>query len=453
MTGGIKNETVHIVGGGLVGPLCALFLAKRGFKVALYERRGDIRKGKIEAGRSINLVITSRGLLAMERVGLRQSALDIAIPLEGRMLHDQKGQTSFVPYGHKEGEVINAVSRGLLNKLLLEEAGKHENITLHFHKRCTAYDLKSKTVRLMDEQTGKEENINANVIIGTDGAFSAVRRAMLDSLPNFNYAQDFLPYGYKELVIPGDGSGKHAMHGGALHIWPRGEYMLIGIPNIDGSFTCTLFFPYSGAHSFETLKTAPQVIKFFEDTFPDAVPLMPTLAADFTGNPTGSLVTVRCAPWHAGGQACVIGDAAHAIVPFYGQGMNCGFEDCTALGEILDAGAGSWEETFRRLYERRKPNADAIADMALENFVEMRATTADPKFQLKKQVGFALENRFPQHFIPRYSMVMFHPEIPYAEARRLGILQEKMLEELCANINDPAQIDWERADKLIRALR
>ncbi|HTK85548.1 MAG TPA: NAD(P)/FAD-dependent oxidoreductase [Patescibacteria group bacterium] len=444
------SATIHIVGGGLVGTLAAIFLARRNYNVELYERRGDMRKGPVDAGRSINLVVTPRGLVALDRVGLKEKVLEIAIPLEGRMLHDAKGQTTYVPYGHKPGEVINAVSRGLLNVLLLKAAGEYKNINIHFRRKCTGYDVAAKTISFLNEETGKEEKVAAGVTIGADGAFSAIRHVMLDKVINFNYAQDFLPYGYKELVIPPDGKGAHRMKNGVFHIWPRGDYMLIGIPNIDGSFTCTLFLRRQGEYGFDSLKTAADLANFFKKIFPDAVPLMPTLEQDFFKNPTGSLVTVKCAPWHIGGQAMLLGDAAHAIVPFYGQGMNTGFEDCTALGEILDSGEKDWQTIFEKLDAARKPNTDAIADMAVENFREMRDTTADPKFQLKKQVGFALEDRHPGRFIPRYSMVMFHPEIPFAEARRRADAQERLLDDLCANINTLEQVDWKKADDLVR---
>lgn len=447
----MKQETIHIVGGGLVGTLAAIFLARRGFAVELYERRGDMRKGKVEAGRSINLVVTPRGLVALDRAGLKDRIMELAIPLEGRMLHDRQGQETYVPYGHKEGEVINAVSRGLLNVRLLEAADEYENIKIHFNAPCTGYDIQRKTINFAD---GKK--VAAETVIGADGAFSAIRRALFDQVMNFNYAQEFLPYGYKELVIPAAEGGGHRLKNGVFHIWPRGDYMLIGIPNLDGSFTCTLFFPYKGAHSFETLRSEAAVLSFFKEVFPDAVPVMPSLTEDFMNNPVGSLVTVRCAPWHAGGHVGLIGDAAHAIVPFYGQGMNTGFEDCTALGDILDSmdggGEKDWGVIFEKLESARKANTDAIADMALQNFVEMRDTTADPKFQLKKQVGFALEDRYQAQFIPRYSMVMFHPEIPFAEAKRRGEAQDRMLDELCANINSPDEVDWARADQLIRKM-
>lgn len=444
-----QDQVVHVVGGGLVGPLTAIVLARRGFRVELYERRGDMRKGKVEAGRSINLVVTPRGLVALDRVGLKDEVLKLAVPLGGRMLHGADGVQTYVPYGHKEGEVINAVSRGLLNVRLLEAADEYENINIHFHRRCTRYDTAARTLTFAHEEAGKEETVAADVVIGTDGAFSAIRRALFETVPNFNYSQSFLDHGYKELVIPPGENGESRLKNGALHIWPRGDYMLIGIPNIDGSLTCTLFLSYRGDPGFDVLKTENDVRQFFETVFPDAVPLMPTLLNDFFANPTGALATVKCSPWFIGGQALVMGDAAHAIVPFYGQGMNCGFEDCTALDDILESGVRGWAEIFRELHACRKPNTDAIADMAVENFVEMRSTTADRKFQIRKQVGFELENRFPDRFIPRYSMVMFHPEIPFAEARRLGDIQEKILEELCANINDPSQTDWGRAEQLI----
>lgn len=443
----MSKETIHVVGGGLVGTLTAVFLAQRDFQVELYERRGDMRKENVDAGRSINLVVTPRGLVALDKVGLKENILELAIPLEGRMLHDGKGTETYVPYGHKEGEVINAVSRGLLNMRLLDAAEAYENINIHFDMPCTGYDIESKTIKFKGGQT-----VHAEVTIGTDGAFSAIRRSMFDQVMNFNYAQSFLEHGYKELVIPPHEDGSHRIKKDALHIWPRGDYMLIGIPNIDGSFTGTLFFPYKGDPSFETLQSEDDVLTFFNDVFPDAVEIMPDLTSDFMTNPTGALATVKCYPWHVGGQVVLLGDAAHAIVPFYGQGMNCGFEDCTALGEILDSGETNWEVIFEKLGEARKPNTDAIADMAVENFVEMRDTTADPKFQLKKEVGFKLEDRFGEDFIPRYSMVMFHPEIPFAEAQRLGEAQDRMLDKLCANINSPEELDWDEAEKLVRKI-
>lgn len=445
----MTTQTIHVVGGGLVGPLTAIFLARKGFQVELYERRPDLRQGNVPVGKSINLVVTDRGLKALEQVDLREEIMEIAIPMRGRMLHDTDGNTNFVPYGQKDNEVINAISRGLLNIRLLEAADRYENINIHFNRKCVGYDIDHSILTFHNEETDKEEKIEADVTIGTDGAWSAIRRAMFETVKNFNYQQDFLEYGYKELEIPAAPDGGFPIDKHSLHIWPRKRYMLIALPNMDGSFTCTLFFPYHGANSFETIKTEQDLQKLFENDFPDALALMPTLAQDFFDNPTGSLVTVKCAPWHVGDKAAIIGDASHAIVPFYGQGMNCGFEDCTVLGEILDSGETDWAVIFKKLEQRRKENTDAIADMAIENFIEMRDTTADSKFQLKKKIGFALEKKFPDKFIPRYSMVMFHPDIPYAEARRRSIIQDKILEELIRDANNLDEINWDKAEKLI----
>lgn len=436
-------KTIHILGSGLVGTLAAIFMAQKGFQVELFEARPDMRKTGTGGGRSINLVVTDRGLRALDKVGLKEKVLDISIPMKGRMLHDVQGQTTFVPYGQKDNEVINAVSRGLLNCLLMDAAEARGNINIHFDKRCTAYDPDTKTITL----NGKEK-VQADVVIGADGAFSALRKTMLDKVMNFDYSQSFLDAGYKELVIPPGPGGEFLIEKEALHIWPRGAYMMIALPNTDGNFTCTLFF---GRDGFDALKTPTDIKTFFEKNFPDALALMPTLIEDFTNNPTGSLVTVKCNPWHIGGQALLIGDAAHAIVPFFGQGMNCGFEDCFVLDELVSGPGADWESVFAKFNMLRKPNADAIADMAAENFIEMRDTTADPKFQLKKKIGFELEKRYPQRFIPRYSMVMFHPEIPYAQAKHLSEIQDGILEKLCANISTPEQTDWVEAERLLKA--
>jgi kynurenine 3-monooxygenase len=444
-------QRIHIVGGGLVGPLAAIVLAQKGLKVALHERRPDMRRVDIPAGRSINLAVTARGLKALEEVGLKENILAIALPMRGRMLHDMEGKTTFVPYGQKESEVINSVSRGSLNKVLLDKADSYENVEIAFNQHCVAYDLDASTLTFVNDETGQSETISADVILGADGAWSVIRKTMLESVKDFNYSQEFLEHGYKELHIPPAPGGGFRLEKNALHIWPRKSFMLIALPNLDGSFTCTLFFAHQGAESFAALRNEHDVQAFFARVFPDAVPLMPTLTQDFFSNPTGSMVTVKCKPWHVEGKAMLLGDAAHAIVPFFGQGMNCGFEDCSELGELLEKnGVPRWTDLFDKLEARRKPNADAIADMALENFVEMRDTVADPKFQLKKQIGFELERRYPGQFIPRYAMVVFHPEIPYADARRRSEIQDKILEELCIDASSLDQINWEKADQLIR---
>jgi kynurenine 3-monooxygenase len=422
--------TVHIIGGGLVGPLMAVYLAKKGFNIEMYERRPDMRRTDVPAGRSINLALTARGWRALEEIGLKDKVMKIAIPMKGRMVHDVEGKLSLFAYGQKDEEVIYAVSRGLLNKLLLEEADTHANVNLSFNKIFSASEL---------------AGLKAEAVIAADGAWSVVRKNMLETVQNFDYSQSFQEYGYKELHIPPGANGAFQMEKHVLHIWPRKSHMMIALPNTDGSFTMTLFYPYTG---FDALKTKEDVLAFFKKDFPDAVPLMPTLAEDFFSNPTGALVTVKCAPWN-NGNTVLMGDAAHAIVPFFAQGMNSGFEDCAVLNELVSSKHPVWPDVFAEFTRLRKPNADAIADMAVENFFEMHDGVTNPKFALKKQVGFELEKRWPQKFIPRYSMVIFHPEIPYAEAKRRGEAQDKILDELCANINKPEELDWKMAEKLL----
>lgn len=442
-------KKVHVVGSGLVGSLMAIYLAQKGYSVELYERREDLRKAEGSAGRSINLVITSRGLQAVRQVGLEEQIMEITIPMKGRMLHDTDGQTTFVPYGQNENEVINSISRGELNNLLMDAVEKYPNVNLYFDKRCSGYDIETGTISFEDGH-----QVVAEIVIAADGSFSAVRRSMLDQVHNFNYNQQFLEHGYKELTIPATAAGDFAIGKEYLHIWPRESYMLIALPNLDGSFTCTLFYPYEGEQSFANLTSEQDVSDFFRRQFPDALALMPDLVNDYFENPVGPLVTVRCSPWRVGGKVVLIGDAAHAIVPFFGQGMNCGFEDCRVLGELIPPAdqEADWAEIFRRFEEARKENAEAIADMALENFVEMRDSTADPVFQLKKKIGFELEKRFPEKFIPRYSMVMFHPDIPYAEARRRSEEQARLLATLCEGVAEPGEVDWDKAQRLVEAL-
>jgi kynurenine 3-monooxygenase len=358
-------------------------------------------------------------------------------------VHDLQGNTVLHPYGQKEHEVIYAASRGLLNRMLLDAAEAHKNVHIAFDSLCAGYDIDASTLSFTDKK------VKAGIVIGADGAWSVVRTAMLGHVKNFNYSQSFLEYGYKELVIPPDGAGGFRIEKNALHIWPHKNYMMIALPNTEGSFTLTLFYPYGGVESFASLKTESDVKEFFTSRFPDAVSLMPTLLEDFFGNPTGALVTVKCGPWHAGGKAVLIGDAAHAIVPFFAQGMNSGFEDCALLNSLISGQSPDWENVFHQFSQLRKPNTDAIADMAVENFVEMRDSVTNPHFLLKKKVGFELEKRWPDRFIPRYSMVIFRPDIPYAEAQRRGAIQDRILEKLCANISAPEQVNWNEAERLL----
>ena len=445
-------EKVDIVGAGLVGPLMAIYLARKGFRVSLHERRPDIRKTKISAGRSINLALTARGLRSLEEVGLRDEVMKIAIPMKGRMVHDLQGNTNLQPYSQKAEEVIYAVSRGVLNMMLLDAAEKHDGVEMTFNRRCSQYDLDKNALTFTDEKGGGVETVMAATIIAADGAGSAVRKALLAGAGNDAYSESFLEYGYKELEIPPTENGGFRMEPNALHIWPRHSYMMIALPNTEGSFTVTLFYPKEGEGSFAQLKDPSSIMAFFRKNFADAVPHMPELERDFMSNPTGALVTVKCSRWHAGGKAVLMGDAAHAIVPFFAQGMNSGFEDCAVLNGLISSDKPDWESVFRNFAQARKPNADAIADMAVENFIEMRDSVANPQFLLRKKVGFELEKRWPDRFIPRYSMVVFRPDIPYAEAQRRGLLQDRILDQLCADISAPEQLDWIKAEMLLRSM-
>ncbi|MFZ0317831.1 MAG: NAD(P)/FAD-dependent oxidoreductase, partial [Candidatus Sulfotelmatobacter sp.] len=370
----------------------------------------------------------------------------ITIPMKGRMMHSTAGELTFQPYGKNDAEVINSISRAELN-IALMNAAEEQGATVHFHRRCTEYDVKSGEARLRDENTGEEITLATEVIIGCDGAASALRAAML-KLNRFNFSQQYLDYGYKELTIPAGPKGEHLLETNALHIWPRGNHMLIALPNIDGTFACILFLPFEGADSFASLVTASDVIGFFEERFPDALRLIPQLADNYAANPTGAMVTVKCSPWHVGGRSLLLGDAAHAIVPFFGQGINCGFEDCTYLVELLDRHGADWARVFAEFEKGRRVNTDAIADMAIENFTEMRDRVADARFLFRKKVELALEERYPTIFIPKYAMVTFH-RIPYAVALARGTVQDRMLAELCDGLDRVEDLDWEKADQLV----
>lgn len=442
-----SSETVTIIGGGLVGSLLAIFLARRGFLVDVYERRPDMRSQSVSAGRSINMAMSRRGIHALEQVDVIDEIMPLAIPMRGRMIHPVSGELKLQPYGKNEREVIHSVSRAELNKTLLSAAERYEGVRLFFDEKCVAMDVRTGEVTM---QNGRGENwsFTPDRVLASDGSGSAVRAAMQHA-GRFNFSQEFLDHGYKELTIPPAPDGSSLIETNALHIWPRGQYMLIALPNPDGSFTCTLFFPFEGADSFEGLTDKDQVTAFFERQFPDAMTLMPNLSDMFFENPTGSLVTVKCFPWHYQSRVLLMGDAAHAIVPFFGQGMNCGFEDCTVLDDCIGQYWPDWERVFQSFGYRRKDNADAIADMALTNYVEMRDRVSDAKFMLQSSVGLALEMRFPQFFIPKYSMVSFH-RVPYSEALQRGRIQEEILQALCGQITSVEDVDWNLAEQLVK---
>jgi len=440
-------ETITLIGAGLNGPLLGLELVKRGFRVEIYERRADMRRVRMSAGRSINLAISTRGIHALTQAGLWEEMRKIIIPMRGRMMHSIASELTFQPYGKNEQEVINSISRADLS-IALMNAAEARGVKIFFQQRCLGMDFRTGSLHMRQEQSGEERTVEAGVVIGCDGSASAIRGAMLNRA-RFNFSQHYLDYGYKELTIPAGPGGKHALEMNALHIWPRGSYMLIALPNVDGTFACILFLPFAGADSFAELNTESEVREFFQSRFPDSVPLMPDLADNFFTNPTGAMVTVKCSPWHVEGRTLLLGDAAHAIVPFFGQGINCGFEDCTVFLELLDRYGSDWARVFPEFESMRKANADAIADMAVENFVEMRDRVADARFLLRKRVELALEAKYPQLFVPKYAMVTFH-RVPYATALERGQRQDRMLTELCDRIERVEDLDWNKADMLIR---
>lgn len=407
-------RTITVVGAGLGGALMAVFLGRAGHRVRLFERRPDPRKGAAGRGRSINLAISTRGLAALERAGLDRAVLDVAVRMRGRMVHALDGTLTFQPYGHEAHHVINSVSRAGLNRLLVEAAEAMPNVEVRFAARCVDVDLPNAACTFEDP-IGARERVASDLVVGADGAYSEVRLA-LQKTDRFEYEQSYLPHGYKELTIPPGPGGAFRMERDALHIWPRASFMMIALPNVDGSYTCTCFWPFEGEGSFGRLTTAAEVRAYFERVFPDAVPLIPTLEEDFLLNPVGSLVTVRCRPWRFGDRAVLLGDAAHAIVPFYGQGANAAFEDCIVLDECL-RGTSDLGAALAAYEERRKEHADALADLALANFVEMRDKTASKTFLFGKKVEKALARLLRGRFVPLYYLVTFS-RTPYADAVR-----------------------------------
>jgi kynurenine 3-monooxygenase len=413
-----------LIGSGLAGGLLAAYLGRRGYEVDLYERRADPREGNIVGGRSINLAISTRGIHALEQIGIAEEALQHAIPMRGRMIHDRAGELHFSPYDVDPKKCINSIGRAALNSTVIEAAQRHTNVRVHFNHNCTGVDIDAAVAHL--EIANGAVTARGDAVIGVDGAFSSVRQSMQLQINGFEYDESYLAHGYKELTIPPGLDGTWRMEKNALHIWPRKSFMMIALPNPDGSFTCTLFWEFEGPRSFATTKTDDDVRQFFEEEFPDAVPLMPGLIDDFRINPTGSLVTVRCAPWFYRDKTCLVGDAAHAVVPFYGQGMNAAFEDCVVLDECLEQFPENRERAFTEYFRRRKENADALADLAIGNFIEMRDKTASKVFRAKKKLDHALEAALPGKYLPLYTMVTF-TKIPYAAAARRARLQDRIL--------------------------
>lgn len=422
------TQKITLVGGGLSGSLMAVYLAKRGYEVHVFERRKDMRDGSYEGGRSINLALSNRGIQALAKVGLDQEVLNIAIPMTGRMMHDRNGNLSYQPYGH-EGQAINSVSRGGLNIRLLQLADAYPNIHLYFESKCIYADLEAGVTRYLMPD-GSEHEDTADIVIATDGAYSAVRESFMKS-SRFTYSQTYENHGYKELEITPDDQGEFRLIKNCLHIWPRKSFMMIALPNPGGNFTCTLFMPYEGNPGFDDLLHKSQVESLFEKEFADAVPLMPGLVNDFFDNPIGHLATIRCYPW-VKGKTALLGDSAHAVVPFYGQGMNCSFEDCLVLDEMIELYHGNWEQILDAYQKSRKPDADAIATLAVNNFLEMRDLVGTPEFLHKKKVEHELSELYPELFQSQYELVTFSTK-PYSFAYSRGEKNDRLLAHIISN--------------------
>ena len=423
-----EKKEVTLIGAGLVGSLLSAYLSQHGYKVTIYERRPDMRKETISAGRSINLALSDRGWRGLAGAGLADAVKKVAIPMHGRMIHNTGKSVVFQPYA-KEGQAIYSVSRGGLNCVLMDQA-ENNGATIHYNERCINVDIETNTAHFENVITGSKKQVHSDLLISSDGAYSSGRLSLMLT-DRYNYSQHYLEHGYKELVIPAGSGGTHRIEKNALHIWPRGGYMLIALPNMDGSFTCTLFFPFKGDPSFEKLTDEKTLLEFFNKVFPDAVPLMPTLVSDFFSNPTGSLMTVRCSPWTWKNRMMLIGDAAHAIVPFYGQGMNCGFEDCVVLDELIKKYDHDWERIMPEYEKQRKPNSDAIADLALANFIEMRDLVGHPDFLLRKKIEARFSEKHPDKWIPLYTMVTFS-DLPYSVAQNEGRKHDVIMDRVMA---------------------
>ncbi len=443
----MSKQKVIIIGAGLSGSLLAIYLAKKDIEVEIYEARGDMRKAETAAGRSINLALSNRGIAALKEVGLDEYMLAEAVPMFGRMIHAVDGQTKLLPYSGRQGEYINSVSRGGLNIALINEADKYDGVKLYFNEKCVDFDAGSGEAIFDSGKTAK-----GDTLIATDGAGSVIRDEMLHGgVPRFDFSQTWLEHGYKELHIPPNDHDGFQMEKNALHIWARGAFMMIALPNFDGSFTCTLFLAHMGENSFEQLKDENSLLDFFRKNFADAIPLMPTLTEDFFTNPVGNLGTIKCFPWNIGGKSLLLGDSAHAVVPFYGQGMNASFEDCRILNELIETHDTNWKTVFDEFTMSRKPNADAIAEMAEENFYEMRDAVADPVFQRKRELETKLEQTFPDYF-SKYSMVTFREDLPYLTAKEKGNAQDKLLMEICGAVENISEIDVREVIKKVEDL-
>lgn len=441
------NEKLVVVGAGLCGTMLAIRLAQRGYTVALYERREDMRKTGIAEGRSINLALSDRGIQALHRIGMSDIVNSEGIPMHGRMIHKGEGETTFFPYSGRKNEYINSISRGGLNIALLNKAESYPNLSIFFSHKCEGIDFSNNRISFFDEASKQLVSVEASSIFGTDGAGSAVRQSMmsLSGRIRFDFSQKYLTHGYKELTIPPARDNGYLIEKEALHIWPRGDHMVIALPNLGGSFTVTLFQDFEGPFGLNAIdRDLALSRKYFEKYFPDALALMNDFEEDILNNPSSSLGTIKCYPWAIEDKVLLMGDAAHAIVPFYGQGMNASFEDVFVLDELMDKGFSSWKELFHKFQEARKPNADAIADLAVDNFYEMRDSSGDPLFQKKTLLEKRMEQELPDKYFSKYSMVTFREDIPYYQAMIKGRKQDEILLEFCRNIDDVYALNLEK---------
>ena len=421
-----------MAGAGLSGPVMATYLSNHGYEVDLYESRHDMRVIAQSAGRSINLALSERGIVALKDIGVFEKIKPSLLPMEGRMIHDNEGNISLQMYGQKKNEVIYSVSRSQLNMILLDHSESTGKVNIHFNSTIQGLDLDKQTLILNDK------NVLFKRLLGSDGASSKVREAINEKSP-INFIKNTLDHGYKELTIPASCNEEFMIEERALHIWPRGQFMLIALPNMDKSFTCTLFLPLEGKLSFRSIKTKNQILEFFDKYFPDTIDLIPELCEEYQNNPTGKLATVYCDQWHYKDIALIFGDAAHAIVPFFGQGMNASLQDCTVMNFLLKRFENDWEKILPEYSRFQVPNGHAIANMALENYIEMRDSVNDPNYRKRRELELYLEHKFPERFLPRYSMVSFH-EIPYAKVYERGKIQMNLMDSFLAGNTTKAQL-------------
>jgi len=437
-------KNIAIIGSGLVGSLLAIYLKKRGHQITVFDRRPDVRKVEF-SGRSINLAMSNRGWSALRKVGIEEEIRKIALPLDKRALHVNEKPLYFQKYG-KEGEAIYSISRGVLNRRMIdlaEEAGAE----FRFEEKVWDVNLAEAKIYTGESEKAEWQEYQYDIIFGADGAFSRVRHKM-QRRSRFNYSQNFIDVGYKELSIPANADGSHKLDNASFHIWPRGEFMLIAMPNLDGSFTCTLFLPFEGEISFEKINTETDAEKFFSTYFPDIKDDISNLTKDFFKNPTSAMVTMKCYPWTYWDKVALVGDSAHAIVPFYGQGMNAGFEDISVLDGLIEKYNDDWELIFKEYQESRKPNVDAIAELSYRNFIEMSSKTANPQFILRKKIEKYFAEKFPTKWIPLYSRVTFSDK-PYAEALAIGDEQKEIMDKVMEIENIEEKWDSPEVEKMI----